>query len=388
MADHMEFESTESGTRHHAPHVLPESSRPHEDWGMPDENGGLEIMSEGDQHHALVGLVRENPGLIAIALKKGRAGQVPPQGARLRDASENLSILRPLKLSGDNVLVFEDENKNPVFGVIFEVQLGIDRQKRFRWVLYYYLLRDRLNQRLKYPDNECPVAVVVFAPNAEVAAWAGMPVTDKSGNVFRPIVVGPDQLPEITDIETARINPALAVISLAAHPLSDAAARTAVLATEDLPKAQRDILFQAIVAIARNIKGLQEMSTAFNEFTSDFARQHYQDGRKDAFLAAALQHLRLRPGEIPDEAVKIVSAAPADELADVVGTAELLVARDLSVVLARLRAASTRPSPKKTPKASAARSRRSAKGSAQAAEAPPAGQKQRQRRRRRRNGGS
>jgi hypothetical protein len=137
------------------------------------------------------------------------------------------------------------------------------------------------------------------------------------------------------------------------------------------------------------------MSTAFRAFTRDFAmnaqegsddewNKEWEQLEREATLKIALALLQGRTGEVPAEAIKVVSGAPPKALLNVIVTGELLRASDLSAVLARLRAASTPPWPEKRPPPLPTRPRRSA----QAAGAPPAGHKQRQWRRLRKQRGA
>jgi hypothetical protein len=84
--------------------------------------------------------------------------------------------------------------REPVYGIVVEVQLGRDEKKLYSWPLYQAALRARLR---------CPVCVLVVAP-------------------------------VVTDAEVARQHPELAVLSVQAHGRGEEAMRTAVAAFEGI----------------------------------------------------------------------------------------------------------------------------------------------------------
>src|SRR5262245_23261138 len=64
----------------------------------------------------------------------------------------------------------------------------------------------------------CPVVLLVICPNQAVADWCEEPIEfGPPGNVVTPIALGPRAIPVVTDLETARRLPELAVMSAMAH---------------------------------------------------------------------------------------------------------------------------------------------------------------------------
>jgi hypothetical protein len=106
-----------------------------------------------------------------------------------------------------------------VMGIIVEVQLVQDEDKRFLWPAYVANLRARL---------ECPVVLLVVAPDMAVARWARQPIEIGPGSSFVPYVVDPENMPAITDPAKACEDPELAVLSATMHgksPDTDKAAQ-------------------------------------------------------------------------------------------------------------------------------------------------------------------
>jgi len=90
--------------------------------------------------------------------------------------------------------------------VVLEVQLRIDRRKWLAWLAYLASLRPR--------GEAC---VLVLTPSRRVARWAAQPFVIGPGNELRVWVIGPDQLPAITDKAQAWQNPELTILSALAH---------------------------------------------------------------------------------------------------------------------------------------------------------------------------
>jgi hypothetical protein len=64
------------------------------------------------------------------------------------------------------------------------------------WPVYVVNTRARLR---------CPVALLVVCPDAGIAAWCAAPMeTGHQGFVLRPLVLGPDRVPVVTDVDLAR----------------------------------------------------------------------------------------------------------------------------------------------------------------------------------------
>src|SRR5690606_20356858 len=134
------------------------------------------------------------------------------------------------------------------------------------------------------------IDLVVVTVDREIAAWASRPITAgrlPGALTFTPLVIGPDQIPWITDHEVARRSPELAVLSAVAHgdePGAEAIALAALAASHDLDN-DREILYFDLVLyhLAPAARALLEqlMASANYDYQSDFARKYYSQGRAD-----------------------------------------------------------------------------------------------------------
>ena len=159
------------------------------------------------QHEALVELFRNCPGLAVQLLERGLQLQLPDHSeARLADTALNQVV--PTEYSADAVVELVGLTGLVAAVLVIEVQLRQDRNKRYSWPVYATSLR---------ASRACPVSVLVITPHESVAAWARQPIDLGFGSTFRPLVVGPDVVPRVTNINEARERPELAVMSVLAH---------------------------------------------------------------------------------------------------------------------------------------------------------------------------
>lgn len=152
-------------------------------------------------HEGVLELVRKQPTFAAGLLGQLLDVDVPRfTSARLADTVLNKVV--PIEFRADAVVVFEAGA--PVFGAVIEAQLQRDDDKLYSWP--YYATGARAYHR-------CPFAVVVVTPDESTALWAGQPIELGGGNQYRPLVVGPNDIPKVTDRDEASRQPELAMLS-------------------------------------------------------------------------------------------------------------------------------------------------------------------------------
>jgi hypothetical protein len=89
--------------------------------------------------------------------------------------------------------------------IIVEVQLDIKERKRRAWLGY---------TATSVAQLKCEACVLVVTPYESVARWARRPLEFGLGSVFCPLVIGPKEMPVITDVEQAKQDPYLIKSSL------------------------------------------------------------------------------------------------------------------------------------------------------------------------------
>jgi hypothetical protein len=162
-------------------------------------------------HEALLLLFRNRPEL-APELLRSVLGVFVPSFTEARVESAELNDVPPAEYRADLVVLLLDGQ--PVLAIIIEVQLAPHRRKRFSWPAYLATVRARF---------ECPAYLLVVAGDDAVAAWAAEPIElGHPGFVLRPLVLGPQAVPVITEPSRAKTMPELAVLSAVAHGRTEA----------------------------------------------------------------------------------------------------------------------------------------------------------------------
>jgi hypothetical protein len=159
------------------------------------------------RHQASSYSLHEQP---EVAMGLLTATGVPlPSYDRLQVESPKLPNLVPTDYEADAVITLIRGNR-AVLSLILEVQLQWDRHKVWVWPAYIGNLRRR---------RKCDVHLVVICFSERTAARCAWPIAlGHPGFVLHPVVIGPKDIPLVTEIDRARMQPALAVLSALAHP--------------------------------------------------------------------------------------------------------------------------------------------------------------------------
>jgi hypothetical protein len=230
-------------------------------------------------HDALVLLFQNQPELAARLLRD--LLHVPlPAYTEVRLAASDLTEVVPAELRADAVILCV--HAKPVLGVIIEAQLSRDERKRFTWPAYVTILRARY---------ECPVELLVLAPDRVVAKWAATPIQLDLGATFvQPRVLGPDGIPIVTDAAAAAKQPELAVLSVCAHGKGnvDTAASIALAAASALDGVSEDLrmIYLHIIRNALSVAARKafEMLPDTTKFLTDWTRPAYEKGLAEGEL--------------------------------------------------------------------------------------------------------
>lgn len=260
------------------------------------------------QHEVQVELFRNRP-MLALALLEvlGLLGALEGRDVTARVVSIDLSEAAPPEFRCDVLIEIVGDDGRRARAVIVEVQLDVNARKLYTWPAYVAVAEARL---------ACPVTLLVVALDPEVAAWAASPIAlGHPGFVLRPIVVGGDVVPAITEMARAVALPELAVLSALAHR-ETAVAEAAYAGIGQLPEDQRKVYWDMILAAlpgaaraALEAKMLQKY-----EYQSDVVRKYYGEGRTEGLATALRKLLATKFGTTSAEAEARIAAATPDEL--------------------------------------------------------------------------
>ena len=160
------------------------------------------------EHNGLVDMFRGNPRLAPHLVEELLHLPVPPYES-VAVVESTLDQLIPSEFRADLVLELRDAAGDLVLCIVLEVQRADDAAKKFSWPVYLAVVRSR---------TRCPAIVLVVAPDARVASWAGEVIDLGLGlSSVRPLVLGPNVVPEVTDPAVAKNEPELALLSAMAH---------------------------------------------------------------------------------------------------------------------------------------------------------------------------
>ena len=266
-------------------------------------------------HEALVDLFRARPHLAAELLALARAIHTG-HGVRGVLLDSDLSqVVGPeyradaaVRLTGDDLDLL----------LIIEIQLREDVDKTYAWPAYAAVARAR---------HRCPTAVLVLTLDAATARWASRPISLGPGAELRPIVIGPEQVPVVTDPETARESPEIAVLSAMVHGRAPEGARVGLAAAEaarDLDEARArlylDLVLSSLNPAARTM--LERVMIENWQPQSDFikrldARAHAEglaEGLAEGQRELLIRMLHRRFGALPETVTRRVAHASSSEL--------------------------------------------------------------------------
>ncbi|MEM9493666.1 MAG: hypothetical protein AAGC55_31240, partial [Myxococcota bacterium] len=230
-------------------------------------------------HETLASLFRDCPALGPTLLRMATDTDIP-ESVIPRPAVAEFSDLSPAEYRADVVIRLDhphaDPSQAPAVVLVIEIQLERDGDKRFSWPMYEVSTHARLR---------CPAAVLVITLDRAVARWCAEPIPiGPSGSVSHPLVLGPQQIPRVSDKDTALRLPELAVLSAAAHADQPDSAESVALALDacnhldnDRATVYADFIFTRLgEATRRALETLMERNT-YN-YQSEFARKYFEQG--------------------------------------------------------------------------------------------------------------
>ncbi|MFI7697801.1 hypothetical protein [Nonomuraea sp. NPDC049480] len=161
------------------------------------------------RHEALHRIFRDNPGLFSHAFKILKIDF--PASSEVAVIDTDLTEIKPIDRRCDTMMLFKTPWGSKQV-VIIESQMQKDDGKVAAWAHYISYAH------IKY---ECPVLLLVICQDETTARWAREPkrigLPGRPCLVIYPIVLGPGNVPRITDPEEASKDVVLAMFSAVTH---------------------------------------------------------------------------------------------------------------------------------------------------------------------------
>jgi hypothetical protein len=275
------------------------------------------------RHEILVELIRHRPELVTALLALVDAALVPevPHAVYVPTPGEIAGVAHE-QYRADLVLRCTVPGRaRAAHAFVVEVQLAPDPDKDLTWPMYAACVRVR---------DRCPVTLVVLTLRERTARWAAAPQSLSIGGpaVVAPVVIGPAQIPRITELEQARALPELAVLSAAAHGRTHGAehiAHAAIVACAALDTWHHALYADFVIGcLSPEARRALEVIMPLERFLpmSDIGKEIYakgrkgglSDGRKEGLRGLLIRQLTRRFGSLPEAAMSRIQAAGPEQL--------------------------------------------------------------------------
>lgn len=259
-------------------------------------------------HEALHRIFQKDPTLFATTFDR-TLGITFPHPNEVSVLNADVTEIEPLERRVDTALLVDSGTGRHV--IIIEAQTAPKNAKRVSWPYYVAYLHNK---------HECPVTLLVVTGDSRTQRWADRPIKighEKApSQITFPLVVGPDNMPVITDVEHARQDVMLAVLSAWAHRHSrdiDAIleALAAALSGMDSPTIRYLVEFTDLglgkTPAAQRWRVL--MKRTKYGFESELHKEWRAEGREEglqAMVTTVLRVLEARGLAVPEEVARRV----------------------------------------------------------------------------------
>ena len=245
------------------------------------------------RHDAINEFFTDDPGVVVEALNEFLGIELPTNlPVRVEEPQFND---RPSTDFRADAVVTVGPPRNLSHGIIVEIQQKATLEKRRQIPRY---------AAMAWLALRCPIRVLVVCPSAADAAWFREPIkTNLPGYTFEADVLGPEEIPVLTDPKEIASKPNLAALQMMAHGHLKDVREIFVKGLEGLPY---DYAMQYYGHVRRMVadrvgKKLEELvkkTTVYN----DLVREHQALGEAKGEAKALLLTLSARGIEVSEEA--------------------------------------------------------------------------------------
>ncbi|MQY30650.1 hypothetical protein [Nocardia aurantia] len=252
-------------------------------------------------HESFADLLRETPTLTVDLHRMHRRDSLPSYDD-VRRESGDFPDIDPTEYRSDGVVVLTFGSE-PRLAIVIEIQLRHDPDKAWTWPVYLTTLRSRLR---------CPTLLLVMCPTERAAQHCREAIEITSGCTFVPWVIGPSDLPVVTDPVVVAENIRLAAIFAIVHrrnPQIEAILRALVDAIGDDEKYLRYIDLVGANMPKPTRRYLENlMSSSEHKYKMAYTRHFYNDGKIDGEAESLLRVLHRRGFEVTKDVVAKIRA--------------------------------------------------------------------------------
>ncbi|WP_046471618.1 RpnC/YadD family protein [Allosalinactinospora lopnorensis] len=256
-------------------------------------------MPPTPEHEILIKLFQNQPKLAPDLLGEVFGLDVPAH-TRASLACGDFGDVRPTELRADAVVTLRTDEA--VMSIIVEVQRKRDHGKRQSWPVYLTTLHARVG---------CPAVLLVICPDPAVARWCANPIDIGHPDwSLRPLVIGPDAVPVITDPGQAAQSPELAVLSTLTHGSVSKTEVIDALCTglAEIDHAQARLYTEYVLTLLSGAarKYMEELMAAetfeyMSEFTQRYVDRGKAEGKAEGKANDIITVLVTRGFQVPDE---------------------------------------------------------------------------------------
>ncbi|WP_018545267.1 hypothetical protein [Streptomyces sp. LaPpAH-108] len=258
----------------------------------------------GSSHEALHRIFQKDPALLTRALQQ--VLHVPfPEPREIAALNVDLTEIEPVERRVDTLL--RAETDDGTYLLVVESQGKVDDRKRGSWPYYLSFL---------YEKYRCEPILIVTTQSSATAKWAARPIRlgfrDWHSLTVRPLVLGPDNVPVISDERQAERDVPLAVLSAMTHgrgPQSAAILKSLASALRTIDPENAAVFVQFVDSCLADPQAKQmwrDLMTAIQYFwRHPLAEQVREEGREEGRVESQreliIRALECRALSVPDD---------------------------------------------------------------------------------------
>ncbi|NED32158.1 hypothetical protein [Streptomyces sp. SID8499] len=265
-------------------------------------------------HEAMHRIFQEYPGLLTGVSEVLGLSFLQP--ASVTVLPTDLTEARTVERRVDTLLRLDFEDGEAVL-LLVEAQSGKDRDKPASWSYYLSFL---------YAKYKIPPLLLVVCQDRSTAEWAARPVAigprQWPALTLHPLVVGPHNMPTITEPAAARVDLALATLSAITHaknPAVDGILKALSTALQDVPEVVADTIIEFIAqGLGGNRRAAElwrnPVAVDLSFYKSYLSEEIRDEGRAQRGAEDILLVLETRGIDVPDDIRGRITACDDPEL--------------------------------------------------------------------------